>query len=208
MKKYIIYQIVLLFLTASTIAQNIDCNRAVWIKQNAKNLPKEVCIPKGYLISNIYESTDINGDSLPDFIFKWRKPELQDGDTLYISIYLQNSDSTFSYFRTFNNLYPIYFKDYSRDYVPPKSALIALHKKYEGEDQFLELKFEQNLITLKIEYAAKEDLWVQYYYDKSKKDWLYQKAEIHDYWEKVTPIDLSEKIGPSINNFTYFYWEE
>ena len=29
----------------------------------------------------------------------------------------------------------------------------------------LELKFEKNLIVVKVKYAAKEDLWVQYYYD-------------------------------------------
>jgi hypothetical protein len=210
MKKYIIYQIVLLFLTASAIAQNIDCNRAVWINRFTKMLPKEVCIPKGnYHITEVYEKIDLNDDGFEDFIFDWNKNPLQDGDTIYVTIYFQNSDSTFSYFRTFNNLYPIYFKDYSLEYPPKVESLKVIHKKYEGENQFLNLSFEKNLITLKIKNEAKEDLWVQYYYDKSKKDWLYLKAELHDYaLDKVTPIDLSDKIGPSINNFTYFYWEE
>jgi len=200
--------VMLLQINSCVMAQTGNCNRFVLLKQDAKRIPKDICIPSNYLISNIYESTDVNGDSLPDFIFKWRKPELQDGDTFYVTIYIQNPDSTFTNFRTFNNLYPIYFKDYSRDYISPNSALAALQKKYEGEDPFVELKFEGKLITLKIKYATKEDLWIQYSYDKSKKDWLYQKAEIHNYWEKITPMDLSDKIGPSIKNFTYFFWDE
>ena len=62
MKKLLLFQIAFLFSIAS-YAQNTDCNRAVWIKQDEKKLPKEICIPNGnYHITEIYERVDVNGE--------------------------------------------------------------------------------------------------------------------------------------------------
>lgn len=205
---FIMITLLILF-TIMSYAQDSICNRSVWIKSWEKELPKEVCIPEGYIISHIFDLVDINDDGLIDFIFKWRKNNLQNGDTMYVTIYLQNQDGTYEHFRTFNNLYPIYFKSYDLDYVPKDTSLISIHKKYEGEYLFQELIFKKNLIILKIKHEAKEDLWIRYRYDKTKNDWLYQNAELHDYAiDKITSIDLSDKLGPTIDNFTYFYWEE
>lgn len=57
----------------------------------------------------------MNGDGLSDFIFKWRRAQLQDEDTLFVTIYIQNKDSSFSNFYTFHNLFPLYFENYSSD---------------------------------------------------------------------------------------------
>jgi len=53
MRNYAILQLILLLCKIVSYAQNTDCNRAVWIKEDEKKLPNGVCIPKGYLISNI-----------------------------------------------------------------------------------------------------------------------------------------------------------
>ncbi|HEY9007340.1 MAG TPA: hypothetical protein VIM75_14465 [Ohtaekwangia sp.] len=211
MKRNRLIQFILVFLTTTACAQNREaCNRSVWTKEDAKYLPKEVCIKKGdYHITQVYKSVDLNGDGLNDFIFDWNKNPLQNGDTIFVTVYIQNRDSTFTHFRTFSNLYPIYFKSYDRDYTIKDKALAELHKKYQGENQLIELLFELSLIRLRIKYEAKEDLLIQYAYDETRKDWLLLKAELHDYaLGKILSFNQSDRIGPEINKFNYFYWEE
>lgn len=210
MRNYAILQLILLLCEIISYAQNTDCNRAVWIKEDEKKLPKEICIPNGnYHITEVYEKVDVNGDGLEDFIFDWNKNPLQDGDTIYVTIYTQNSDSTFSFFRTFNNLYPIYFRSYDLDYVPEDTSLISIHKKYEGEYQLKSLKFKNDFIIIEIFYAALENLIIKYKYNNEKKNWVYYSCELYSFLnESKTLMDLSGKLGPTIDNFTYFYWLE
>jgi hypothetical protein len=211
MKSNSLIQFVLLVLTTTACAQNKEvCNRSVWTKGDEKYLPNEVCIKRGdYHITQVYKRVDLNNDGLNDFVFDWNKNPLQNGDTIFVTVYIQNPDSTFKHFRTFNNLYPIYFKSYDRDYVIKDKSLAELHKKYQGENQLIELLFEPNLIKLRIKYEAKEDLLIQYSYDKKRKDWLLLKAELHDYaLDKVLPFNQTDKIGPSIDRLNYLYWDE
>ncbi|PGH37825.1 MAG: hypothetical protein CRN43_18855, partial [Candidatus Nephrothrix sp. EaCA] len=150
MKKSILLGLVIIARGAVSVAQHTDCNRAVWFNRFTNLLPKEVCIPKGnYHITRVYERADINEDGLEDFIFDWNKKTLQDGDTLYVTIYAQNQDSTFSHFRTFNNLYPIYFERYDTDYIPTSKKLRPLHKKYDDDYPFLELAFQKDVLQIK-----------------------------------------------------------
>jgi len=200
---------IILIFGVSIFAQNPNCNRDVWIKQDEKRIPHGICIPKGYFISYIYEMTDVNDDGFLDFIFKWRRPKLQDGDTLYMTIYAQNQDSTFSHFRTFNNLYPINFERYDTDYSPPDKKLRPLHKKYDGFYPFIKLTFEKGAIQIIKNFEAKANLITTYRYDKNIKNWRYEKTIRYDYAiETKEPYDLSKKLGPTIDNFTYFIWDE
>jgi len=210
MRNHAILQLILFLCSIVSYAQNTDCNRAVWIKEDEKKLPKEICIPNGnYHITEVYEKVDVNGDGLEDFIFDWNKNPLQDGDTIYVTIYTQNSDSTFSFFRTFNNLYPIYFKSYSRDYIPKDEKLRSVHKKYRGEYLLLKLKFEKNIIEITIMGDATTDLIITYKYDRDIKNWRYDNTVMYDFVANTKePYDLSEEVGPTIDNFTYFYWSE
>ncbi len=205
MKKNIILQIALC-LNIASVAQIVDCNRNVWFKGDEKKIPKEVCILKGdYRITQVYERGDINDDGLEDFIFDWNKNPLEDGDTIYVTIYTQNPDSTFSHFRTFDNLYPIYFKRYDFDYIPKNEKLRKLHKKYFGHYPFLGITFEKGDITLTVHSDATTDYITTYSYDKSLKNWRYKKTIMYDFVSNTKEnYDSSEQLGPLINNFTYF----
>src|SRR5690606_15661970 len=99
--------------------QNPDCNQKVWIGKFAKLISKDICIKNGpYHISQVYEMCDVNNDGLKDLIIDYNKVNLQDGDTIFVSVYLQKSDSTFKLLKTFDNLYPIYFDRYDLEYQP------------------------------------------------------------------------------------------
>lgn len=177
----------------------------VWVKQDEKKVPKGVCIPAGYIISEIFEPTDMNKDSLPDFIFKWRKSNLTDGDTLFVTIYIQNRDSSFSNFRTFKNLFPIYFERYDFDYIPKDEKLKTLHKKYLGNYQFLNISFQKGNIEISTKGDATSDLITTYTYDAGIKNWRYQKTIMYDFIANTKEnFDSSEELGPTIDQFRYF----
>lgn len=208
MKKCFVLGLWLLNIVAC--AQKNDCNRNVWIERFTKLLPKEVCIRMGnYHITEVYKKTDINNDGLIDFMFDWNKNPLNDGDTIYVSIYIQKPDSTFAYFRTFKNLYPIYFERYDLDYIPKDSALVKMQRRYENFYPLRKLEFENDKIRLRIRYDAEADLIVTYKFDSEKKNWFYEKAEEYFFSsEGSLPKDYSKVFGPTIDDFTYFYWEK
>ena len=208
MKKYFLLQILLL-LSIIVNSQNINCNQSVWIDRFAKLLPKDVCIPQGdYHITQVYKMADVNSDGLDDFIIDWNKKSLQDGDTLFVSIYLQNIDSTFSYFRTFDNLYPIYFERYDIDYIPQDATLIPLLKEYEDFYPFRKLEFKRGSIAITIRFDAESDLKTVYVFDKLLNNWRYKES--HEIWYTGGKSfrDLEDTLGPTIDNFTYFWWDK
>jgi hypothetical protein len=195
-------------------AQDMDCNQQVWPpRRDAPKLPKGVCIPDGMFnyITYIRPCTDINGDGMEDFICDWNKKPLEDGDSLYISVYLQNPDSTFSHFKTFGHFYPVFFSRYSPDYMPKDTLLKALlHEVYDGFNPFSGLEIKKDIIAITISLDAVTDLRITYEYDAMLKNWRYSKCE------EVSRIDseivlrknLDQAFGPTIDNFCYDYWKK
>jgi hypothetical protein len=200
----------LLFCSSCINAQTKNCNQAVWIKRFAKLLPKEVCILQGdYHITQVYERVDVDGDGLKDVIFDWNKISLTDGDTIYVTVYKQNPDSTFSFLKSFNNLYPLYFGSYKLDYIPKDEALKILHKKYNDEYLFINLEFENEFIRITRKGDATSEIIITYKYDRSIGNWKYIKTEDYDFIANtIEPYDLSDKLGPTIDYYTYFIWDE
>jgi hypothetical protein len=186
-----------------------ECNRSVKIDSYLKKMPKEVCLPKGnYQVTHIFEKTDINDDGLEDFIFKYSKNPLMDGDTSYVSVYTQNSDSAFTFFCTFDNLYPLYFQWYNSLYKPKDERLQLIYKRYDNEYLLVNLEFIKDRIIITRQYDATDRLIITYKYDKKLKNWIYEDCKDFDrVSETYKPHDLSEKLGPTIYNFTYFIWE-
>lgn len=186
-----------------------ECNRSVKIESYLNKMPKEVCLPKGkYHVTHIYEKTDINDDGFDDFLFKYSKNPLEDGDTIYVSVYTQNPDSTFSYFRNFDNLYPLYFQGYNSLYEPKEERLRLIHKKYGNEYLLLNLEFRNNRIIITRKMDAEYNLVIFYKYSKELKNWVYEKCEENLKYHGISsPYDLSKKLGPTIDNFTYFIWD-
>ncbi|MDM8161513.1 hypothetical protein QUH73_16955 [Labilibaculum sp. K2S] len=207
MNKSIVILFVLLSHFLHVNAQNCDCNQKVWLRSFKKLLPKEVCIKQGnYHITEIYNKVDLNDDGLMDFICDWNRYPLQDGDTIFVSIYIQNIDSTYSHVKTFDNLYPIYFKDYSLDYVPDNPALVDVHRMYNDQSPFLKLTFEKNTIKIVMTADAESNLIITYSYNRSLKGWSYYESQYYFFnIDEYQFRDYSEELGPLIDNFTYFY---
>jgi hypothetical protein len=203
----------LLFCSIAVTAQDVDCNQKVWPprKHTHTYIPQSVCIPEGMFnyITYVYDGIDINGDGLEDFICDWNLKPLHDGDTLYLSVFFQNPDSTFSHFKTLTNLYPIYFESYSDSYVPEDTSLLALHKKYGDFTPKKDLTIEKDAIIITMYLDADADLRVTYKFDKTINNWKYVKCE--EVWldeSRPSLHDMPGAFGPTIDDFTYIYWEK
>ena len=106
-------------------------------------------------------------------------------------------------------LHPIYFKRYDSRYIPQKSELKELQKKYGNFYPLIELDFRKGIISIRMRGDAEVDIVVTYKFDKKTNDWYFEKSEeYYKYYDNYSPIDLSNQLGPSISNFTYFYGEE
>jgi len=207
MKRITLFSLLLLYFFVE--AQMLDCNQTVWSNYDAKKIPKDICLSNEYQFLYIHNPTDVNGDGLDDFIFNWDRISIQDGDTTFVSIYIQNSDSTFSHFRTFNNLFPIYFDRYDIGYIPQDTSLIPLLRRYEtNSTPFRKLEFKQDSLIITIYLDAKTDLRTIYVYDKNLNNWLYKRSDEILYEGGERAYDLEDKLGPTIDDFTYFWWDE
>ena len=171
--------IMLFSITIASCGQDIKCNRAVEYDFLIKKIPEEVCLPEGHQITRLYKSTDVNKDGLKDLIFDWSKINLKDGDTLYVSIYNQLNDSTFSHFKTFNNLKPIFFKEYSFEYRVKDPMLNEIKSKYNEQIPPYRLEFKNNIIYISFIIGAPY-VTINQYYQYKKDTWYLMKEEIWD----------------------------
>lgn len=193
----------LTFITFSVIAQ--DCHHATLIKGLASAIPVNFCIPNGYLIDEIYEPADVNGDELPEYIFSWRRTSLQDGDTIFVSFYQNNGRNRFSHMKTLANLFPIYFRNYKNSSSLNDSSLATLHEKYNGWNPLQDLQITDNKIVIKMERSAGEGLIFTFEYITN--DWFLK--ELRE-WTEDRDRNLTSRIikapnyGSSITKFGYF----
>jgi len=183
------------------------CNRGTDIPSYTKHIIKEVCIPKGHVITMLYTDLidiDLDGDSIGDFIFNHRKPKLSEMDTTYISVYKKINDSTYVFLKTFNNLYPVYMKSY--DY-PSKNPFVAkIFNCYGRTYPLNHMEMENGVISLTISIDPASGYFLRYTYKPEKKNWYlttYQKwidmpDGIRDSQDRPIPEE-----GESIDQFSY-----
>lgn len=174
-------------------------------------MPKDVCIPIGYNIRNVFKCGDVNQDGLDDFAITYTKIKPQDGDTSYLSIYYATSDTTFILKKVYTNLYPIIFGDYgytNRNMNLPLKLQDIL-AKYHGNYPLNWINFLDGKIKLSIPQAYNESLVFNFNYDKGKDDWLLTETEFNIEYDEQITTTITKYTGDeqkSINDFNYFDW--
>jgi hypothetical protein len=215
-KTQIIFTLIIASLTTCLYANkdelDTNCNRTVGSDWLAKDLPKEICIPNGYLISyhrNRYP-TDVNEDGLNDYIFSWNKYPISDGDTVFISIYFQQPDSSYKYFTTFDNLYPIQFRSSTYRQVKDE-RLKHIFFIYSGYPM-KELTFNNDKIIINLidgSAGSHAGLILTYQFNKERNDWFLVKQESWFQLENTEVTDLGEpEPNQSIRDFNYLKYLE
>jgi hypothetical protein len=171
-------------------------------------LPEAVCVPENYIISRVYIPEDLNGDGLKDYIFKYRKENLENGDTIFSAIYFQNSDKTYSLGRTFDNLYSLYFMDYTIEtYNSLPERLKSIRDRYYGVDPFQSIKFKKNTIEIEFKIDAMESWTFIFTYSVIKKDWIYTRKKSYiGYNNKTTMYEIEPEDQFPIGDFNFLDW--
>jgi hypothetical protein len=199
----------LLFISFYSCGQSPECNQLTTGGKRA--VPKDVCIPDGYNIREIFKCEDVNLDGLDDYAFTYTKINPEDGDTTYLCIYYATSDTTYVLKEIYTNLYPIIFKDYGysdHNMKLPKKLKDVL-AIYSGNYPLNWIKFLNGKIELSIIQAYNESLVLHFIYDAQKDDWLLAETEFNEesYEQiKTTKTEYKGDEQISIKDFNYFDW--
>lgn len=111
------------------------------------SLPDGISLPDStFNIGIRFDYNDVNKDGLEDFVFSWDKINIKDGDTIFLSVYLQSPDTTFHLLKIFKNLYPMYFSSYDPHVKTGNKKLDSLKSKYAGVYPLLNLEIKDDLI--------------------------------------------------------------
>jgi len=200
--------ILTLFVITISFSQNrTHCNPKTLIQSDEKLIPKEVCIPENCIINQIYtkdEHIDIDGDLHEDFIFTWQKSALTEGDTLHISAYRMNSDSTYSLLKSFSNIFPIYLESY--DHAPKDPALRKIYACYVDNYPLKELTISKGVISIELYLDAASGIVLKYKYDPRRNNWMLTSSiswiglnsSDREYTNNKLPL-----VSESIDDFSY-----
>jgi len=183
------------------------CNRGTDIPSYTKHIIKEVCIPKGHVITMLYTDLidiDLDGDSIGDFIFNHRRPKLSEMDTTYISVYKKTNDSTYIFLKTFNNLYPVHLNSY--DYASKNPLAAKVFNCYADGYPLKDLTLEKGTISLTIRIDAASGYFLKYTYLPEKRNWYlttYQEWMDKPHGERRFIDHQIPEEGESIDEFSY-----
>jgi hypothetical protein len=199
----------LLLISFLSYGQDPECNQLT--TGGKRKVPKDVCIPDGYNIREIFKCGDVNLDGLDDYAFTYTKIKPEDGDTTFLCIYYATSDSTFILKKIYTNLYPIIFGDYGysdHNMKLPKKIkdILAI---YHGNNPLNWIKFLDGKIKLSIIQAYNESLVLHFAYYTEKDDWLLTETEFnveYDGQVKTTKTEYQGEEQMSIKDFNYFDW--
>jgi hypothetical protein len=167
--------LVLLFLWQCTHGQ-IECGRKlIYPYPRLKSrLDSAICIPNGYCITDIYDNADLNLDGQDDKVVRFQKVKLQNGDTIYYSIYTKTVNSSFVFYKTLGNLEPIYFDSYQFEDKTGNKLYDSIKTKY-SYPTLSEVKFEANSINLVFYSDASTIKKLWFNYDPKEKNWVLKR---------------------------------
>jgi hypothetical protein len=208
--KRIIFIFCLFFIIKIISAQDKNMAYSKRIDNFRENLIKGALLPDSSfkIVAGEIDEIDFNRDGLIDNVFEWRKKNRKDGDTTFVSIYVQRSDSTFQIKKTFTNLYPMFFNSYDPHVKTGDKRLDSLKSKYAGVYPLLNLKIKDDLILIEYGAGAGEKDSEYYIYNDSIKNWFLEKHTFTlDYGSAQEFKEYKvEKNTIPIDSFTYFKW--
>jgi hypothetical protein len=167
----------LLLGSACSIAQRAqeNCSRAIISNRLKSKLDSSICVPQGYHITDILD-VDLNGDLLKDKIIRWQKIKIVDGDTVFYSLYNHHKNATYSFDRTFSNLKPLIFKNYSDEYKTGKKVLDSIKLRYVNP-QLFEIEFEENKIEIALYTESVTLKKLHFTYSKKDNTWILTREQ-------------------------------
>lgn len=207
MNKLSIFPILLTCIPFSCQGQNQYCNQSVKYKSLSKKVSSTICLPSNKVEFEEITITDFNKDGKKDFIGKWQPKNLSDGDTLQVSVYVQVDRGSYELLKTYSNLYPVYFIDYSLEYRVQDSLLNELKAQYPGYPT-KKVEFNNDKLLLHFEAGVGSYYFLHYRYNPEAKDWylerrVYSEEDYEGNLHEVSNEYLWDE-RMSLDEFNYF----
>jgi len=182
---------------------NTECYQNSWAKWIENELPETICVQKDEMIYHLFNKFDFNSDGLLDVAIEKGGNKLTDGMQTELVMYQQINDSTYTKYRTLDNVYPLWFDDYDSPVKLDDSALNDIKEYYEMGDPLRRIELVENKIILNLKGDAVTDYILTFTYSKEKKDWILSNYIEFDLHNNIKTPYPSDKIGTSISEFSF-----
>jgi hypothetical protein len=123
------------------------------------------------------DTVDIDSDEKADFAVKLEKINAVDGDTSLVVIYRQIEHGHFEQWFVFDNLFPVFFKDYWYEYAAEyedNSSLAKLKRRYQSPE-YSNILFKADTIIVKFNTSGGEGLLLYFALNKKTGSWSLKK---------------------------------
>ncbi|UNY99055.1 hypothetical protein MQE36_01595 [Zhouia spongiae] len=167
-------------------------------------LPDGICIKKHELIYDFFDNIDFNNDRISDVAIEVGNDGLKNGDQTILVVYRSINDTTYSKFKELDNVYPIWFDNYSRNIELEDPKLNAIKEKYEGRNPLRKLEMVNNRIILNLKYDVGYEYIYEFTFNNEKQDWLLSKYIIWDLNENIKSEEDNGYLNTSVSEFNYF----
>lgn len=169
------------------------CNQQVYgTNEYIKNLPRNICIPNGFIIDDYVRTADLDSDGKNDFLaVKYNKKEDDqvDGDTTYWNFYRRYfPDTVYRFQRTLSNVVPPFIQDEGLEYITTNPIADKIFNSYPRRVNH-KLSFEIGHDSLRLSYKFDDSYGKTFVftYDGSYDNWYLENieyfiGELSDYW--------------------------
>jgi hypothetical protein len=183
------------------------CNQDTEFKRFKKFLPSDFCMRSGFVVYDVFEEThvDLNLDGYPDRLIKYYKRKWNCADTVFLSVYFMQKDSTFKLAKTFNNLYTPLVESFSDLTWIINNCQEDNMSQYAWEN-IMWVRFENGLVIVPFAVDLNTGFDFYFSYDINRKNWFLTKEHswiipdggFEPTYDKA-PVSAKENL--SIDNF-------
>ena len=165
--------------------KNGECNKDVDAVEYVSLLPHDFCMPKGYIVMDIYQTADwrgdtvdVNNDGILDIVIKYYKEKWECADTVFFAVYLGKTDTTFQYCKTFSNLCTPLVEDFFNTSWLVKNCTDEYIDRY-GWENVMWIRFNQGCIIVPFSTGFDYNEGFDFYfeYDNDRENWYLTKQQ-------------------------------
>jgi hypothetical protein len=153
-----------------------DCNQDTQFKRFKQFLPTDFCMPPGFIVYDVFEENDVdlNLDGYPDRLIKYYRKKWSCADTVFLSVYFMQKDSTFKLAKTFKNLYTPLVESFSDLTWLVKNCQQDNMSEYAWEN-IMWVRFANGLIIVPFAVDLSTGFDFYFSYDVNRKNWFLTK---------------------------------
>jgi hypothetical protein len=153
-----------------------ECNRFAIEKSMLDRIPTDLCIPDDFMIDQLFDDFDFNGDGQNDLAIRYTKYPLQDGNMRYYSVYQREAGESCKLITNLTNLALPYVQILSSSYFEANPKADSLSKVYPLTTK---TKFSSDSLIvshLVPDFYGKDYVFL---FDREKNDWILKNVR---YW--------------------------